>query len=115
MGVSITANDLDPMEAMAALSYWNKVDLIIDTKKSWVVVLNDLVYEIPDVVAGRFWVTMSREDEMTDERCFFVVRCEDRPDAELVAAHYPMSTLHPEPSRRLTPAMPDWLKNFGSA
>lgn len=109
MGQVFRAED-DPMDFMRALVTWHEVSFSVDPKGDWRRAMDLISVKTDKTSVGRVFVTMDREDEMTDSIAYFSVRCEDLDDAQGCADLFNGVLRTPEPMPPPRPA-PEWMKN----
>lgn len=112
MGHEIRPEALGGLGFMDALIHWHTVSFSVNPKGDWREAMDTIGMKASEVTDGRFFVTMDREDDMTDDIAFFNVRCEDQDDAEGVVLIFNDAVLKPPPERQPIPEMPEWLKNL---
>ncbi len=111
MGHLFRAED-NPMGFMEALVQWHVVSFSVDPKGDWHAAMDAITAQTTAITDGRFFVTMDREDEMTDNIAYFNIRCEDQDDAEGVVLIFENAILHTPPPAPPRSETPEWLKKF---
>jgi hypothetical protein len=117
MGQRISGRDLEALGGMATMNmllYWPAVEIEIKSPGDWHHAMACLEMDINAFVAGRFWLLLDREDELTNLVAYFVVHCENESDAVKLVNHLKGATRRPTRTLQPPEPMPEWLKRLAS-